>query len=98
MPNFDYEFFSLFLNLRVLNKKINSGKFAYIWHFQQFEITAKKFENSRGPRFKNEVFVAVAVARDKAPTDDQMAFKLNFYNALSKEHQQHTPRWKFLKH
>ena len=33
----------------------------------------------------------------KLPIDDQMAYKLNFYNALSEEHRQHTPRWKFLK-
>ena len=44
-------------------QEINSGKFAYIFHFQQIEIDPIKIEKT-GIHFKRELFAAVDV---KAP-------------------------------
>ena len=45
---------------------MNSGKFAYICHFQQIGINATKIEKT-GIHFKTDVFTALAVVDAKAP-------------------------------
>ena len=58
--------FFLFLNESSVLKKSTPGKFAYIKHFQEIEINATKFQETR-IHFKSDVFATVAAADAKAP-------------------------------
>ena len=55
-----------FLNVSSVLKKSTPGKFAYIKHFQEIEINATKFQETR-IHFKSDVFATVEVADAKVP-------------------------------